>query len=72
MAHCNGCCLRLSLTKTKLLPEHYSAATHGWWSYGPQKECPCSATSRYTADRDLYGAAADLAVASDVLAADAC
>lgn len=55
MAHCDHCCLRLSLTKTKLLPKHYTADTHNWWSYGPQKECSGSGTRQYTADRDLYG-----------------
>ena len=29
MAHCNDCCLRLPLTKTKVLPKHYSEETHG-------------------------------------------
>jgi hypothetical protein len=55
MAHCNDCCLRLPLTKTRVLPKHYSAETHGWWSYGEQKECSASGTDRYTAERDMRG-----------------
>jgi len=53
LAHCDVCCLRLKLTKIKTLPKHYGKETYGLFSYGAQKECNGSGTTRHTADRDI-------------------
>ncbi len=50
MAHCDVCCLRLSLNKDKTLPKHYTDSRSIWG--GPQTACPGSGTTRYTPDRD--------------------
>ncbi len=46
MAHCDVCCLRVSLNRDKTLPKHYLEDTEGWVRFGPQKVCPGSGTAR--------------------------
>jgi hypothetical protein len=53
MAHCDLCCLRVSLNKDKTLPKHYGESTTGFFVHGEQKECSGSGTARYTLDRQL-------------------
>lgn len=53
MAHCDVCCLRMSLNKDKTLPKHYSESTTRFFVHGEQKECPGSGTTRYTLDSQL-------------------
>jgi hypothetical protein len=53
VAHCEVCCLRVSLRKDKKLPKHYGEDT-GWLSW-EQRVCSGSGTMRYVLDRQLYG-----------------
>ena len=50
MAHCDLCCLRMSLNKDKTLPKHYSSDVAGVFTLQEQKVCQGSGTTRHTPD----------------------
>lgn len=56
MAHCDFCCLRVSLNKDKTLPKHYEEPTTTFFFNSHRQEvCRGSGTTRYTPDSQLPG-----------------
>lgn len=53
MAHCDVCCLRLSLNKDKTLPKHYGTPATSFFGGWAQRECSASGTLKYTPDRQF-------------------